>query len=98
MIKIKTIGNLITIEGHANYAETDDIVCASVSSIMYTTVNAILHFDEKAIKYTDDKNKVSIEILKHDNITETLIENMMALYRELELDYPKNVKIYKEEM
>ena len=32
----------ITISGHANYSDSNDIVCASVSSIMYTTVNAIM--------------------------------------------------------
>ena len=45
MITIKRKDDLITIEGHANYSEGNDIVCASVSSIMYTTVNACLRFN-----------------------------------------------------
>ena len=62
MIKIKLKENLITIEGHANYSETEDIVCASVSSIMYTTVNGILELNHEAITYTDDKGLVTIKI------------------------------------
>ena len=98
MIKINYKENLITITGHANYSDGNDIVCASVSSIMYTTVNALLRLDENSIKYTDNKDKVVIEVLKHDNVIDTLIVNMMSLFNQLELDYPKNVKIYKEEI
>ena len=98
MIKIDYKENLITITGHANYSDGNDIVCASVSSIMYTTVNALLRIDEESIKYTDNKDKVTIEVLKHTDVIDSLIENMMSLYNQLELDYPKNVKIYKEEI
>ena len=98
MIKINFKENLITITGHANYSDGNDIVCASVSSIMYTTVNALLRLDENSIKYTDNKDKVTIEVLKHNDVIDTLIVNMMSLFNQLELDYPKNVKIYKEEI
>ena len=98
MIKINYKENLITISGHANYSDGNDIVCASVSSIMYTTVNALLRLDENSIKYTDNKDKVIIEVCKHNEVIDTLITNMMSLFNQLELDYPKNVKIYKEEI
>jgi uncharacterized protein YsxB (DUF464 family) len=98
MIKINYKENLITISGHANYSDGNDIVCASVSSIMYTTVNALLRLDENSIKYTDNKDKVIIEVLKHNDVIDMLITNMMSLFNQLELDYPKNVKIYKEEI
>ena len=98
MIKINFKENLITISGHANYSDNNDIVCASVSSIMYTTVNALLRLDEHSIKYNDNKDKVTIEILKHSEVIDMLITNMMSLFNQLELDYPKNVKIYKEEI
>ena len=98
MIKINFKENLITISGHANYSDNNDIVCASVSSIMYTTVNALLRLDEHSIKYNDNKDKVTIEILKHSEVIDMLITNMVSLFNQLELDYPKNVKIYKEEI
>lgn len=97
MILISKEAKKITIKGHANYQESNDIVCASVSSIMYTTVNAILRFDSSAISYKDTKDKVIIEIIKNDNITETHIINMMSLFLELASDYPKNIKIESEE-
>ena len=98
MIKIKFKENLITITGHADYSDGNDIVCAAVSSIMYTTVNALLRIDDNSIKYTDNKDKVTIEVLKHTDVIDSLITNMMSLYNQLELDYPINVKIYKEEI
>ena len=58
----------------------------------------MFRLDENSIKYTDNKDKVTIEILKHNEIIDTLIINMMSLFNQLELDYPKNVKIYKEEI
>lgn len=97
MIKVIKKGNIITISGHANYNDSNDIVCASVSSIMYTTVNAILHFDNKAIDYKDDNNIVTIKINKNDNITNVLINNMMSLFNSLVNDYPKNIKIDEED-
>lgn len=97
MIKITVNSNLITISGHANYSDTEDIVCASVSSIMYTTVNAILRFDNSAITYLDDKSKVEIKINNHDKTTTTLIDNMLSLFYELESNYKKNIQIRKED-
>ena len=38
MIHIVKRDKIIKIDGHADYQDTNDIVCASVSSIMYTTV------------------------------------------------------------
>lgn len=98
MITVKKDNNKITFKGHANYSDGLDIVCASVSSIMYTTVNAIMRFDKTTINYQDDGNIVSITILNNTKETETLITNMMSLLKELETNYPKNIKIEMEEI
>ena len=88
--------NKIVITGHAGYDEKGkDIVCASVSSIVITTINAIIEFDESAINYVDKNDKMSIEIVKEDNITNKLINNMIDLLKSLSKDYPKNI-IVKE--
>lgn len=97
MITIKVKSNLITIEGHADYQEKEDIVCASVSSIMYTTVNACLRFNRSSIDYKDDGKIVSIEILDKNKETNILIINMISLYKELTSKYPNNIKIESEE-
>lgn len=97
MINVKKKSNLITIEGHADYQEKEDIVCASVSSIMYTTVNACLRFNRTSIDYKDDGKVVSIKILSDSDDTKILITNMMSLYKELASKYPNNIKIESEE-
>ena len=86
MIKIVKEKEIITIEGHANYSDTNDIVCASVSSIMYTTVNAIMNFNENAIECT-------IKINNNDDITIKLIDNMMLMFESLVNKYPSNIEI-----
>ena len=97
MIKVEYNNKKITISGHAGFADYGkDIVCASVSSIIYTTVNGLLNIDSESIKFTDNKI-ITIEILKNDNVTNILINNMLDLLKELEEQYPKNIKISKGE-
>jgi hypothetical protein len=62
MIKVLIKENSIRIKGHANYSEYGkDIVCASVSSVIYTTVNSIMNIDKFSIEYTDDGNVITIK-------------------------------------
>ena len=93
MIKVLLKENYIQISGHAKFDDYGkDIVCASVSSIVYTTINAILNFNDKAIEVIDESN-LTIKINSRDNITNTLIKNMIDLLKDLEEQYPKNLKI-----
>ena len=93
MIKVKKENNIISISGHANSAEYGkDIVCASVSSIIYTTVNALKRINEKSIDF-EDTNVMKITILETDEITNALIDNMMELLKSIETDYPKNLNV-----
>lgn len=96
MIKVEIENNKIEIKGHANYDDYGkDIVCASVSSIVITTINAINEFDPESIYYEDLKNKILIEKLKDDDITNKLINNMIELLEELEKSYKDNIKIIR---
>ena len=67
MIKVDlTKDKLITISGHSGYEERGkDIVCASVSSIVITTINAIIEIDNDAIDYSDLDNKIIIRICNY---------------------------------
>ena len=98
-VNIKTVNSnieQITISGHALYdTHGKDIVCAAVSSITITTVNAILRLDSKAIDYVQDEGLI-INIKKYDEVTLVLIQNMIDLLQELEKDYKKNIKINRE--
>ena len=87
----------INMIGHANYAEYGkDIVCASISSILTTTVNAILTFDKSYITYENKKDNFMIKVNKNNEIVDNLISNMLKMLKELENDYPKNIKIEEE--
>ena len=97
MIKVKVKDKHIEIKGHALFKESGkDIVCASVSSIVITSVNAILKFDAKAIDYEEKDGYIRIDVLHETNEVKTIITNMLELLKELEKDYSKNVKIYEE--
>lgn len=94
MIKITIKDDEITIKGHSNYSEYGaDIVCASVSSIAITTVNALLSIDEDCISYEDKDGYLNIKIKKHNEVIDKLINNMINLLKELENQYKKNIKI-----
>ncbi|HHT38141.1 MAG TPA: ribosomal-processing cysteine protease Prp [Mollicutes bacterium] len=85
--------NKIRIHGHAKYDDYGrDIVCAAVSATVITTINGILSLS-KTIDYVENKDEVIINVIKKDDITNKLLNNMLLMLSELEKDYPKNVKI-----
>jgi uncharacterized protein YsxB (DUF464 family) len=86
--------NYIKITGHADYAEEGfDIVCASVSCICITTVNALISIDEGSVVYSEAEGLLEIGIMKHTDITDKLIANMLDLLEKLSNDYSEYVKI-----
>lgn len=94
MIKIVIDKDNIKISGHAGYGvKGNDIVCASVSSIVITSLNAIIRMDENAISYKQDEGFIEVNILKHEKNIDILIENMISMLEELENDYKENIKI-----
>ena len=96
MIKVVVENDKIEVSGHANYDDYGkDIVCASVSSIVITTINAVIEIDEDSIDYEDNDNKIIIEIKKDNETVKKLINNMVFMLENLEKDYPKNIKILR---
>ena len=94
MIKININKDEITIKGHSGYSEHgSDIVCASVSSICITTVNALLSIDEDCIDYIEKDGYLNIKINKHNETIDKLIDNMINLLKELENNYKKYIEI-----
>ena len=104
MIVVKTVWKKdllqeIAISGHAEYADFGkDIVCSSVSTCVITTVNAIYRLQEDAIFVEEEKNKIIIHLQKQDQIVLQLLLNMLEMLQDLEKQYPKNVRLSKEEI
>lgn len=87
----------ISIKGHSKFKESGkDIVCSSISSIITTTINGIIRINKNAISYTDEFGYVTIENINKDEITNKLLTNMISLLKELESNYPKNIKLKEE--
>lgn len=96
MIKVELKDNLITINGHAGYDDKGkDIVCASVSSIVITTINGIIEIDPDAIEYSDLDNELVIKKIKEDETVNKLLNNMILLLENLEKDYKDYIKIIR---
>ena len=85
MIKIDIDKNKIKFIGHS----LPDI-CAAVSSVMYTSVNAILKYDKDSIDYKDENDEVIITIIKHDKIIDLLINNMIDMLNDIHSDLGDN--------
>ena len=84
----------LNVSGHANYDDIGkDIVCSSVSSIVTTTINAVISIDNDAIYYEYNHDKMLIILKKNDEITIKLIDNMVDLLKSLMKDYPKNINV-----
>ena len=96
MIKVELKDNLITINGHAGYDDKGkDIVCASVSSIVITTINGIIEIDPDAIEYSDLDNELVIKKIKEDDTVNKLLNNMILLLENLAKDYKDYIKIIR---
>ena len=98
MIKVNIKNNQIIVTGHADYADYGkDIVCASASSIVITSVNACLRLDSQSLEYKEEQDKLTIDIKSNDENIKSIIENMISMLEELAKTYKKNIKIVNEE-
>mgnify|MGYP002524039258 CR=1 FL=1 len=67
MIKVNIGKDHIQIKGHAMFDDYGkNIVCAGVSSVVTTTINAILSFDKDYINYINDVDKFVIVVNEHN--------------------------------
>jgi uncharacterized protein YsxB (DUF464 family) len=104
MIKIKVIKEKdkikeVIIEGHAEYDDYGkDIVCASISSIATTTINGILSIYPNGINYEYINELLIIKILEEKENIYKLIDNMINLFKELEVDYKENISVIIKEV
>lgn len=83
----------ITISGHALYDDYGkDIVCSSVSSMVILTINLLLKIDSESINYDNSNSKVTINVLKTDELINNILYNLVNMLKELSEDYKKYIK------
>ena len=98
IIKKDNVIESITFKGHANYDDYgQDIVCAAVSATYLCTVNGIFNLNKDSIDVISNTDLQKIIVLKKDNITISLLENMINCLESLQEQYPKNINLDKEE-
>lgn len=98
MIRALFKNNSVIISGHANFDNYGkDIVCAAVSSIVTASVNDMHIVNPNALNYVDDGDTIRIEIVKDDDLVYKLLNNLKELLINLSEDYPKNIKIERED-
>ena len=69
MIKVEVSKNMISIKGHANFGDYgSDIVCASVSSTVLTTINAIMSICTDTISVVQSSGNMQISVQKENDI------------------------------
>ena len=84
----------VMVLGHALYDDYGkDIVCAAASSIVTTTVNGVLALDKGSLSYMISKRGMTVNVKNEDSTTQVLVGNMVSLLKELEKNYPTNIKV-----
>ena len=90
--------NEIIVSGHANHGKHgEDIVCASVSSMVMLAINIIIHEDPYALIYNEKDGFIKIEYLYYAEHTHNVLLVLIHMLKELEEQYPKNIKVESEE-
>lgn len=100
-VKVKEKNNelkSISVRGHAMYDVCGkDIVCSAVSTCVITTVNGILEIDDTLIDVEQKENEIIITLKEDNDIVNSLLKNMIDILSDLERQYPKNIRLSKEE-
>ena len=92
---------IISIEGHTGFAAPgEDIVCAGVSAVCYTLVNALRRAEAEGCLFIRDERisdgSVLIEIEPYSfarEKTDTIIDTCMAGFSALEEEFPDYIEI-----
>ena len=100
------LGNIAKFEcnGHSGYAdEGSDIVCASVTSVIYAAMNGIENVLKIPFGYEQGDGYIYCVMPEELNEIETkhiniLLESMFLLLKELEKQYPDNVSVSELEV
>ena len=94
MIVITKYDNRITVKGHANYAPPgQDIVCASVSTLVQVLIKCIEDITEDKIEYSIQPGMVDIKFGNLSEKAQLLVSSFFIGAQMIADQYPNNVKI-----
>lgn len=86
---------LVRAEGHSNYRDGDDVVCAAVSALVQTAYLALKDIGVNTEYVRDDgKFEFTVECSKetrHD--ADVILRAMTVGLRDLQSGYPQNIKL-----
>lgn len=83
----------ITIEGHANYAETgQDIVCAAVSGIAFSLMGYVENCGDRYVIHAD-VGRIEIEVAEPSEKTEAALEMALIGFMQVEMAHTAHVTV-----
>ena len=99
MIEFKTVQDTenkitqFTVSGHSGFAESgSDIVCASVSSVVWLTINGIEKQNLAKLSYEEDDGFVKCIISDKSDGADILLDSLVMFITELEKQYDEFLK------
>lgn len=94
MIVITKYDNRITVKGHANYAPLgQDIVCASVSTLVQVLIKCIEDMTEDKIEYSIRPGMVDIKFGNLSEKAQLLVSSFFIGAQMIADQYPNNVRL-----
>ena len=89
MIRVKKSSNIISISGHAGYADAGkDIVCAGVSAVVTGGINA-LESEIESIKIINEDNKLGVEVINSNEKIQIILNTILIQLKTIEKSYKK---------
>ena len=94
MIKIKKTNDIISIRGHAEFAEPGkDIVCSAISTLTYTFIYSVEDLTEDKIEYDISDGIVIINIKDLTEASKLLLSSFLYGCRMVADNFPNNVQV-----
>ena len=95
MIEISKSGDIITISGHAEYAEHGrDIVCAAISTLSQVFVASVEELTAAQIKTAQTGGYMEIVIEESTERAQVLLDSFLLGCRMIADEYPDNVRVF----
>lgn len=98
MTNIKINKNYIEISGHSGYANIGkDIVCASISTLSYATINYLNAIGIKTT-FEDKEGYLKFSYKNDEEKAGQILEEFKNMVKDLEQQYPNNIKVEELEI